>query len=423
METKKSMIEGMKDRDRLLVGFASIEYPVYMLHLNLKKPNDDSMYFMDWAIIHFIKAQPNVSSNALAWALGMEISMVNYRIKHLQEEGFIKIYQNFEVLPKATDYFFSDTDKVPIVNDSKDLLVDGISLQLMDPVFYEDYPFVQYNHNSVITRTIIENNDSFEVRKVLEKIENMTDTNKQKYGLPKGSSEFESIDVPGEGVIKLQVTFSIDNKGKVHKEIMYGTHQVKIPALNSKDGNKFLDKCCFYHYKGKLRFNEGFNNKETDESAKQIMNFYKDNISEIAEELFGWSNLDSERDYTYNYSETDQMVRPLTFNVSYETFSRCSNRMSLINALNQGYVQYPRNEKRFGIYISLVTEDDSIIKLIEFNAKVDKYKKENDKKELANFMERNDYVQCRKDLILLQRFDVLENIDNERFIQKIEINE
>ena len=36
--------------DRTVIGAIDIEYPVYLVHLEYEKKNDDPMYFIDWGM-------------------------------------------------------------------------------------------------------------------------------------------------------------------------------------------------------------------------------------------------------------------------------------------------------------------------------------------------------------------------------------
>ena len=67
--------------DRTVIGAIDIEYPVYLVHLEYEKKNDDPMYFIDWAIANFIKSCPITDKTSISHILGMSLSLIDYRIK------------------------------------------------------------------------------------------------------------------------------------------------------------------------------------------------------------------------------------------------------------------------------------------------------------------------------------------------------
>ena len=122
-----NMIEDtMSAMNRLVIGAIYIDYPVYLVHLEYKKKNDDPMYFIDWAITHFMKSQPKLDSMSVSKIIGMDYRLIQYRIKNLKEDGMVIEHSDgFRITGAGESYFFNDDEDVPFINASSDFLIDG----------------------------------------------------------------------------------------------------------------------------------------------------------------------------------------------------------------------------------------------------------------------------------------------------------
>ena len=409
--TKKLNSEG-----RIFIGMANIYYPVYILHLCLKKPNNDPMYFIDWAILHFIEDQPDVNVQAVAWTLGVEKSLVDYRIKYLCQEHFLILKgTEYQILPQGRNYFFIESNEVPLISDSKDLMIDGVTLHLMDECLYEHYPFIYYQKNGPISRTPIVDEDDYDVKKVLDKLEDMTDTNKRKYNLPEKSLDYKQSGIPAEGIISVFVVFSIDKEGVVYKELYNKDHKINIPHLNKDDRDCYIKKCYLYLNDGKLCFNNAVSLQGARETANKILNLNEDDIRSIAKRLFEWESVDK-KEYEFNYDSYEGGKLPLKFEVSYERLCTTNNTRSLVNAIKKGSILL--NGKNCCIVIAIESSDAKVKKLLDFDSIIDGFKKRNDISGLTQYFEDNNRLICRQQMITLKRLDILEEMDDYNYIMK-----
>jgi len=413
---QEDIINKLKSEGRTFIGMAFIYYPVYIIHLSLKKPNNDPMYFIDWAILHFIENQSNINIQAVAWTLGVEKSLVDYRLKYLCQEHFLNLNgTEYLILQKGRDYFFIESNDVPLIPDSKDLMIDGVTLHLMDEFLYKHYPFIYYDKNGPISRTPIVDEDDYDVKKILEKLEDMTDANKKKYNLPEKSQDYKQYGTPAEGRIKINVVFSIDEDGVVYKELYNDDYRIKIPHLNKDDKDCYLKKCYLNFVDGKLCFNNAVSRQEARDTANRILNFNEDDIKLIAKQIYGWDNVGSQ-EYEFNYDNYECGKFPLKFSVSYKRFCTTNDTRSLANAIKKGCIIF--KGKNCSIVIKMECSDPSVISLLDFDNIVDEFKKRNDICGLIQFFENNNRALCRQQMIILKRFDILEEMDNNKYIAK-----
>lgn len=408
MEQIDIIKEKVKSLGRTFVGATELWYPTYMVHLDFEKPNDDPMYPIDWAIMHFIKDMPKVDKASVARVIGMESSLVEYRIKYLSDQDDLMYnpnYGHYEILSKGEKDFFSPDGSVMYIHGSKDLLIDGNKLTIMDEKVYSVRSRIKSGYKSDIVENVTVTKDSRPMRMLIRKLEGMTNTNKAKYDIPADSRHFETTDEPTLGSIKIYFVFSIDQKGNACKDIFYNDDFIKIPYY-SADIHKF-------YYGRNLNFNYGFTNYEEKDVKNRIFDLSNETICNILKDLYKWKNI-YESYYTYKtYSYYNS--RPLTINITLKSFLESRERNALKEDIKYGEVDYSFNESV--ITLSVVTKDPELRRLLAFDKKVDDLYVKQGVEKLISWLCESNLAQNRNNLISLQRFDILEKLDNYLFIQ------
>ena len=412
----------LEKQGKTLVAVAVVKYPTYMLHLELKKPNDDPMFQVDWAIMHFVKDMPCINIPSVSRIIGMEESLVRARLKNLCDDHYLIYYPEngeYGITVDGESDFFKSSNEVYYIKTSKNLLIDGITHKLMDPIMYTGESYINRVEikRDFIERVITSNEDR-SIRDIVDRLNSMTNTNKEKYDLPLDSKEYVSADMPTLGSVNLDILFSIDKKGNVYKEVTHLGHFIKIPELNNQ-----IDKFYFY---GLAKFNYGFTNYKSDEAKNKILDFRKDDICEILNKLYGWNNID-ESYYTY-LPDNNGEIRPLTINVTLENLKENMTMLrqgvkvrNVLKDLQNGKVDFIPNSKFPYEYIvvSVKSENSQIIDLMVYIECVDSQYKNGGVEDVIDYIQNYGYVKARKNLIMANRFDMLEEVDNYIFIQNV----
>lgn len=398
----------LKSLGRTFVGATELWYPTYMVHLDFEKPNDDPMYPIDWAIMHFIKDMPKVDKTSVAKIIGMESSLIEYRIKYLCDFGDLMYntdYGHYQITEKGDKDFFSPDGSVMYIHGSKDLLIDGYKLSIMDEKVYSVRSMIRAGYKSDIVENVTVTKDGRPMRMLLRKLDAMSNANKAKLDIPADSRNFDTTDEPTFGSIKIYFVFSIDKVGNARKDIFYNDDFIKIPYY-SDNINKF-------YYGRNLDFNSGFTNYEDKDVRNRIFDLSNESISMILHNLYKWNNIDDSY-YTYKtYSYFNS--RPLTVNVTLKSFLSSRERKALKEDINYGEVDY--QYKNSVITLSVVTNDPELRLLLAFDKKVEDMYAKKGIDGLISWLCESNLTQNRKNLISLQRYDILEKIDNYLFIQ------
>lgn len=407
-------LENIEDKldslGRTFVGTTEMQYPTYMVHLDFLKPNDDPMYPIDWAIIHFIKDMPKVDKTSVAKIIGLERSLIDYRIKLLCEFGDLEYNQNygeFQVTEKGKEDYFAPDGSTMYVYSSKDLLIDGNSLSIMDYRVYNNRLFINGRNKSAdIIENVTVTKDGKPIRNLLKSLEKMTNTNKEKLLIPADSKDFSTSDDPTYGSITINFVFSIDKFGNVYKNIFCNDDFINIPFY-SENINSF-------YYGRNVKFNYGFTNYEDKDLKNLVFDFTHETICNILKDLYKWNFVD-ESFYIYT-SRYDLYKRPLTVNVNLKNFLSCHEKNSLKKDLKKGEVYYIIGDKTL-ICLSVVSKDSALKELLAFEETMDNIYLNQGLEKLVDWLCEKDFLGKRKKLIDLERFDILEKIDNYIFIQ------
>ena len=400
--------ETMTAMNRMVIGAIYIDYPVYLVHLEYKKKNDDPMFFIDWAITNFMKSQPKLDSMSVSKIIGMDYRLILYRIKNLKEEGMvIESSEGLKITGKGETYFFNEEEEVPFVNASSDILIDGRDLSIMPKVFYDDKGYVSFDKNSIYSRIILNSSDDKAIKTLLANIEKMSYERKRSVGLPPESKDFSSTDSPSQGLLRMYLVFSCDHSNKCYKDIVYSNQIVNIPSIK-----EIVDKS---YFNDGLRFNYGYDDLDAEKLRNKVYSFSTNGIKEFLQFIFYWNEVN---DNWFKY-EKESRKRPLSVSLDIDNFTKSWNRRKLIKCLEQGYNQYDK-EDDFFVRVTVDTSDESLIRLIGLDKRIENSKKVSNLSDIDSVFNEYGESYVRKNLILLDRLDILEEIDNRKYIMQEE---
>lgn len=403
--------ETMRLLNREVIGAIYIDYPIYLLHLEYKKRNDDPMFFIDWAIIHFVNSQSNPDFVSVSKIIGMDYRLVQYRIKILKEDGMLIDKGNsYKITDIGKSYFFNEEGETPYVNASSDFLIDGKDLSIMPDIFYEDKGFITFNENSIYPRTILKGADDMSVKKVLSKIERMSDERKIAVGLPAESKDFRSVDAPSPGLLRLYLVFSCDHHNNSYKDIVYSKQIIDIPSLKEIVGKAY--------FKDGFVFNYGYDTLNVDKLRDKVFVLSTQYIKNLlsGKDSFYWNKNDVSEDW-FSYGSGSQL-RPLSIILNMDNFSKNWNRRALISCLNLGYREF--NDEELFFRVTVVSSDESLTKLIDFDKQIEGSKISCNLSNIDDIYGQYGEAFVRKSLVLLDRLDCLETIDNRKYINQEE---
>ena len=399
--------ETMQKLNRTVIGAVYIDYPVYLVHLEYKKKNDDPMYFIDWAVVHFMKIQPRLDLISVPKLIGMDYGLVQYRIKILKEQGLIiEDNSGFKITDAGELCFFDDEEDVPYINASSDFLIDGKDLSIMPNVFYEDKGYITFEKNSIFPRKIIDDFNDPLLKKLLVKLEKFSREQKVSVKLPAECKDFYFVDRPTPGLLRMYLVFSCDENNNFYKDVVYSSQIVNLPSLKKIIENSYFNDGMNYNY--------GYDNSNIKGVYNQIFSFSNEGVKEILSELFNWNEVS--RDWFVYDKESN--LRPLSVNINMENFLSSWNRRKLISCFNIGYNEF--NSDDFYVRITVSSKDNNFLELIQLDNDIEDSKITCNLTNIDEIFDKYGEDFVRKRMIELERFDCLEIVDNRNYITQEE---
>lgn len=413
--TKEEIIaidELMTGLGKTVIGAIDIDYPVYLVHLEYEKKNDDPMYFIDWAIANFIKSRPKVDKTSISHILGMSLNLIDYRIRLMKQDGLLSENKSGTFLTKfGEELFLNNNDEIPYISSSSDFLIDGKSLMIMEPIFYSQKGYITFDKNSIYPRAILKGADDIPIKILLNKLSKLTATDKQKVGLPAESRNFTSIDMPSQGILKVILVFSCDSQNVCYKDLYYAGKLVKIPSIA-----KVVAKSYFY---ADILFNYGYDNMEPCDLVHKVFNFNISDIRTLLNYCFGWQEVEES---WYSYDKASHK-RPLTVHLNMKNFTNTlgGKRLRVLEAVKNGFyeVHMPNRYEKF-IRITIDTNDEKLLKLLEFDKEIIRSQKEGNLSDIDKIFKKFSIEYSRRSLIMLYKYDILEYIDCVNFVEEYE---
>lgn len=397
---------------RILIGTMSVQCPVYVLHLSYQTKDSDPFYPIDWAIMHFIELQPRVNIAYLSWILGMETDFVRYHIEDiLKDGGMLTVEEDgiYTITQGGMNKYFSESGERPDVCINDDIVIDGKTLRLLPESLYDgrNRVWLKRGNTESIPHKALFGKEDPSLCNFLTKIEGLSSSDKVKYGLERESHDFQLLGYEPRYLDDIYVVFSYDsNTQKRYKELFFGEKFIQIDSL--RDG---LGKYLFYIQDGMLHSNGGYENRSEEDIKEYITKFRPEEIKKYFQKRYDIAAI-KESDFEY---APEKSIYPLILRVTVSMLERSQRVSQLIVDAHKKIIDVEVEE---GGYFCVIVEN-TIEPLLELSRKIDKWKCEHDGIDyefVRQYLE--GLASWRKDFLILQRYNELEEIDRKRYIKE-----
>ena len=316
-----------KSANRTIHGAVKIQYPVYNLHLKMLSKDVDPYFPIDRAIVKYATLQPDINYVYLSALIGLEESFVRWRLHTLTESFFLTI--------KGTEYFVTENGERKYLSIDREqpdrtvygnLVVDGITLALLDISFYQNRARLLDKKSDLMPHIALLGTNDPAIKKTIKRLEKLSPEEKADYHLEPSSHNYEVIDYDPQSLDEIYVVFSSDNKTKqCHRDILFGNKVLGIQKL-AEEAKKFY----FSVYDGEFYNNQGYHPRQGDPffsfSAEQIIEYLRKRYE--ADKILP-------SDFRYADKTDMKFPYPLTIKVTRDMMGRVKRRKRLIiDAIN-----------------------------------------------------------------------------------------
>ena len=264
MICNKELIEILKEQGLNLIGYMPAQSPIYVLNLKYLSKDKDPFYPIDRSILSIINETPDASLSYIAWLIGFEKEVVESRVNyHLIKDGFLNCLKGEYVITESGHKkYLNNTGERPDVEVTGSIMVDGATLRLLPPMFYETSIRFFRNGKTNIPHYPILGLDDKMVIKAIKHIEKSINEKGDKYGLEESAHDLEVIGADERYIEDIYIIIVADNSKAISKRLYFNGHFTMLPSISESIKKYFFT----FDKEGKLHHNYGVTNKESPDN-------------------------------------------------------------------------------------------------------------------------------------------------------------
>ena len=409
----ESFDEFGKNAGRTIYGAVKIQYPVYNLHLKMLTKDVDPYFPIDRAIVKYATLQPDIIYVYLSALIGLDESFVRWRIHTLMETNFLAL--------KGTEYIVTDNGERKYLSVDQErpdrtiygnLVVDGITLGLLDISFYQNKAWLLDKKSDLMPHMALLGNNDPAIQRTIKRLENMSPEEKADHCLEAASHDYEVTDYDAQSLDDVYVVFSSDNKTKAcRRDILYKNKVLGIQKL-SEEAEKFY----FSVYDGEFYNSQGYHPRQGD----PYFSFSAEQIAEYLKKRYGADEI-LPTDFKYAEKTDKNFPYPLSIKVTRHLLGRVKKRKRLIiDAINGNICETLRVGAMKNVEIGFfnIHVEDKVPEYTMLYSKMAKWEGRLNRQFVEQ--ELSSLPDWRKDLVYLGCFEELEEIDIDQFINYYE---
>ncbi len=418
-ETRKYLSENNK----VFVAAVKVQCPIYVFHISMMVKDNDPFYPVDWAIMHYVKQQPQTDVDYLSALIGMNSNFVQWRLVHLtQEDASLACNLNgsYFITNKGNrKYFDGERDEV---KRDKQLALDGVTLDFLDEKIYaESHVMIRpYKAEFNPHMPLLGDADS-NVMALLQKLEGLSSEQKKSLRFDESAHDFSVRNIEPKCLEDVEVVFSYDkNDSTWSRELMFKSQSVRISSMEG-----ILNQFIFYIRDGILCTHQGYS-----DTSEEITSFYLKEIKMLISKRYEIKDYRNVKDDNIDYNNNPQgeaSSYPLTINVTPALFEKADNRRLLLSdAINGEFIMPVSNgtgkkdiQSRSFKGVFIIPIKNSIEKEVDTYLAINKWLEE---KGDIDYSFVQSYFSPDEDwrtmFLRLHCYEELEEIDNKRFIKE-----
>ena len=404
---KEDILQYVESKNGNILGYFQVPFPVYVVHVKYDSVDSDPFFPLYKAILRYTKGCPKMNKTAyFANMIGFEKELVDVCIKHLKDEGMIRlILGDYKVSEDAERKYLTANNR-PTVKVTGSFLVDGKTLDILPDFIYQNEQRLSNWDINVSAHKAIDL--SLNIAPAKQVVQQLNKSNiLEMLGLETAGVNFEVLEFDKKFLVGANAAFYLDSQEQYHKDIIYNGHTLVCKATGSamtytiELNNKGKDA-------GKWSFvpNLGYNISD----SKKISN-----VALLAQNE-GWSAILSERyktkDFVFQIETNPTTKLPCIF-LSETLLFTSSSPLDVIEDAKKGYIDFP--VKSNGV-VRIKTKHgiQSFIDLIDTIN--DWYVTPNNNGKVIALKLSQIYKDWRKMMVKFKLFDKLERIDCDCFI-------
>lgn len=325
--------EFARNTGRMIFGAIRVQYPVYVLHLEMKTLYKDIFTSIDRALVRTLQLQPGMSLGYISALMGINKSLVEKRLQELKELKVLVPEDDGWLVTQEGESYLREDIKYPEETINANLIVDGMTIMPLGPEFYgaqKSIALKDRRGDDLVPAALIGPDDP-RLKRVMERLNKLTASEKELYQLDANAFDINLLEYEIKYIDNLYVVFSFDPEtGKRYRDLVFGNQRLN---LKGTDGSK--DEWQNYYFnlsEGSFRSSRGFLPK----GNRIFVNFRLEEIKYFISQRYDIPT-GKIKDEDFIYHETDNVpgAYPLSIIVSESLIDQAVNpRPALIDSLH-----------------------------------------------------------------------------------------
>ena len=396
----------VETRNGTLIGYHTIPFPVYVVHVGYDSFDSDPFFPIYRAILQYVEVDPRLETLPyFARIIGFDLELLKRCIRFLRDQEMLRLHEDVYVLSEDAQRKYINPNSRPTVRVTGSFLVDGKNLELLPEVVYRtERKLHNWDDNISAHLPIDPELDGAPFGKLLKKLRSPKTL--QLLRLEPDGNNFEVLSTDKKFLIGAFALYYVNAEGNIVKELVYGNESISCEALGSP-ARYIIHMICNKKKEWRFVANLGFSVEDSEEISQTAVSSQND----------GWDNILAER-YSFPRDTVVKMLYAKTtglpiVELTESLFRVCANPQFMVDDCRRGYIEFPvfpQGRVRFSIRHNLSP-------IVDFCSLLDHWKDWTDKP-IGEFAEivNTEYPDWRALMVRLNRLDELEHIDCARFI-------
>ncbi len=333
---KEDFIKYVKARGGTLIGYHSVPFPVYVVHVAYDSIDSDPFFPIYKTILQYVEVDPKLETLAyFARVIGFDHQLLDRCKSFLVEQRMIRLNSNTE------NYIISDDAKRKYINPNSrptvrvtgSFLVDGKNLDLLPKVIYENEIKLRFWDDNISAHIPVDPElDSAPFGKLLNKLKSAKTLSILR--LESEGDNFEVLTVDKKFLLGAFVIYYVDAQWNIIKDLVYHNEQISSEGLESP---KCYAITMVNNKKEGWRFvaNLGFNVGKTKEMEKIAITSQNEGWADILMKRYSISN---DTIFKILYDENNGLPK---VELSEDLYHKSDNPKKIIDDCKSGYLELP----------------------------------------------------------------------------------
>lgn len=411
MINNKELLDFMGNQGLTLIGYMPAQSPIYVLNIKYLSKDKDPFYPIDRSILSIINETPHASLSYIAWLIGFEKEVVESRINfYLIKDGFLcRMNGRYLVTESGCKKYLNNSGERPDVEVTGSIMVDGTTLELLPPMFYEANNSVRFFRNGKINipHYPIIGLDDKHVTNAIKHIERRIYKSEDKYGLEESAHNLRLIGIDERYIKDIYILIAAENGRSITKRLYFNGHFTMLPSLSEATKKYFFS----FDQKGNLRHNFGVTTYENPE--KTACDVKRECFTTYLANRYKVKGTETEK-----ILNTDQAPYPFAITITKELLINSPVKGQVMSDAKKGMLEVQAKE---GGYLFIPVKTTPIIKsYLKFEEKLNTWKQEHDTLDMGFIESIDSPIDWRKTFCLIGHYNDLEAIDINSYFKHIE---